>query len=65
MSMTCFSTDALCECGCRGRVNPGRRFIYGHQNRGRYLPCVTRAAQLPVVVTVTKYDKRGFLAKAA
>ena len=25
----------LCECGCGETVNPGRRFINGHQNRGK------------------------------
>lgn len=25
----------FCECGCGEEVNPGRRFIAGHQNRGR------------------------------
>lgn len=26
---------ALCECGCGHYANPGKRFLYGHNRRGR------------------------------
>ncbi len=33
---------SLCECGCGCEARPGRRFISGHQNRGRSHSAETR-----------------------
>lgn len=35
--------EKLCECGCSGIVNPGRRFINGHNRKGKSHTDISKA----------------------
>lgn len=39
----------LCECGCGGEAEPGRRYIQGHNRKGKSSPCKGKSRPKEVV----------------